>query len=90
MQVANKALQPFLYDMGIDLRGRDIGVAEQGLHDAQIRAIMQQMAGESVTQHMRADQPGAKPGMRRQFFQVSREMLTRQVSALAERGKQPF
>jgi len=36
MQVANQALQPLLDHMGIDLRGRDIGVAEQRLHDARM------------------------------------------------------
>ena len=54
MQIADKAFQPLFEHMGIDLRGRNIGVAEQRLHNAQIRTVMQQMAGESVAQHVRA------------------------------------
>ena len=42
-------------NMRIDLCRRDIGVAEQGLHGAQIRAAFQQMGGKGVAQHMRAD-----------------------------------
>ena len=48
VQVAHQALEPFLQHMGVDLRGRDVGVAEQGLHHAQIGAVLQQMAGESI------------------------------------------
>ena len=38
---------------GIDLRGGDIGVAQQLLHRAQIAAGLQQVAGKRVAQHMR-------------------------------------
>ena len=41
--------------MRIDLRRRNIGMAEQFLHDAEIRAVLQKMAGEGMAQHMRAD-----------------------------------
>src|SRR5215467_6919949 len=40
MQVANQAFEPFVQYMGIDLRGRDIGMAEQSLHDAQIGTVV--------------------------------------------------
>ncbi len=39
--------------VGIDLRGADIGVAEQFLHRAQVLRRLQQMAGEAVAQHVR-------------------------------------
>ena len=90
MQVAHQALQPLLDHMGVDLRGRDVGMAEQRLHDAQIGAVVQQMAGKGMAQHMRADQPRREAGGCRQFLQVAREMLPRQMAAFAERGKQPF
>ena len=48
--------------MGVDLRRRDIGMAEQLLHDAQIGAVLQQMAGEGMAQHVRADIGGAQAG----------------------------
>ena len=46
MQVAHQALQPLLDHMGIDLRRRDVGVAEQRLHDSQVRAVVQQMSSQ--------------------------------------------
>src|SRR5690349_15719580 len=45
--------QAVLGDMGVDLRGRDVGVAEHGLHAAQIRAPLNEMRGERVTEHVR-------------------------------------
>jgi hypothetical protein len=65
-------------------------MAEQGLHDAQVGAVMQQVAGEGVAQHMRRYQPRCQTGRGGEFFQVAREMLPRQVTALAEGGEQPF
>jgi len=35
-------------DMGIDLRGGDVGMAEHALHAAQIGAVFEQMGGESM------------------------------------------
>ena len=90
MQVTHQAFEPLLDHMGIDLRGRDIGMAEQRLHDAQIGAVVQKMAGKRVAQHMRADQPRRKAGGSGQLLQVAREMLPGQVPAFAERRKQPF
>ena len=90
MQVAHQAFQALLDHMGIDLGGRDVGMAEQRLHDAQIGAVMQQMAGKGMTQHMRADQPRRQAGGGGEFLQVAREMLPGQMPAFAERRKQPF
>jgi len=44
--------QPLARHVGVNLRGRDIGVAEQHLHDTQIRAVVEQMRGESVAQRV--------------------------------------
>jgi len=54
MQIAHKAFEPLFQHVGIDLRGRDVGVAEQRLHHAQVGAIVQEVTGESVAEHMRA------------------------------------
>ncbi len=75
MQVAHQAFQPLLDHMGINLGSRDIAVAEQGLHDAQIGTIVQQMARERVAQHVRADQPSREACRNGEFLQVAREML---------------
>ena len=46
-------LQPLARDVRVDRRRRDVGVAEQQLHDAQIRAVVQEMRRERVAQHVR-------------------------------------
>ena len=64
MMLLDEPPEPFLDDMGVDLGRGDIGVAEKLLHGAQIRAPLQQMAGEGMAEHMRGDarrlDPGAK------------------------------
>jgi hypothetical protein len=45
--------QPFFDYMGIDLRRRDVGMAEHQLDRPQIRATLQQVRGKTVSQHMR-------------------------------------
>ena len=44
--------------MGIDLRGGDVGMAEQRLEHAEVGAARQQMRGKGVAQHVRADPIG--------------------------------
>ena len=39
--------------VGVYLRGTDVGMAEQLLHGAQVAGGLQHVAGEGVTQHMR-------------------------------------
>jgi hypothetical protein len=48
-------LQPFAGDVGVDLRRRNVGVAEQQLHDAQVGAVVEQVRGEGVAQHVRRE-----------------------------------
>ncbi len=43
-------LQSFLGNVSVDLRRGDIAVTEQQLHDAQIRAVIEEMGRESVSQ----------------------------------------
>src|SRR5580704_8178370 len=45
--------QPFAVDRGVDLRGRQGGVAEELLDGAQVAAARQQMGGEGMAQRMR-------------------------------------
>ena len=53
MVVGDEGGEPVLEDMSIDLGCADVGMAEQLLNDAKIGAILQQVTGESVTQHVR-------------------------------------
>ena len=47
--------QPRDGDMCIELRGRQRRVAEQFLHDAQVRATFEKMGGRTVPKAMRPD-----------------------------------
>ena len=42
-------------DVGVDLRGADVGVAEEVLHDAKVRAADQEMGREAVAELVRVD-----------------------------------
>lgn len=62
-------MKPLMYrfeavtvNMGVNLSGGDIGVAEHHLDGAQVRTTRQQVGGEGMAQHVRADfsaDPGA-------------------------------
>jgi hypothetical protein len=41
MVLVVQLLEAFARDMGVHLRGRDVGVAEQQLHDAQVGAMVE-------------------------------------------------
>ena len=41
--------------VGVDLGGADVGVAEEFLDDAEVGAMLEEVGGEAVAQHMRRD-----------------------------------
>ena len=89
VQVAHHSLHSFVEHMRIDLCRRNIGMTEQFLDDAQIGAILQQMAGEGVAQHVRAD-PRRRDSCRSgNGLEVAGEKLAAQIPASALRRKQP-
>ena len=51
---AMQLLQALPRHMRVYLRGGNICMAQQHLHHAQICAVIEQMCGEGVAQHMRA------------------------------------
>ena len=53
VMLLDKTPQPFLDDMSIDLRGRDVGVTQELLHRPQIGPALEQMAGKGVTEYVR-------------------------------------
>jgi len=57
MEIAYQRFQAFFQHMGVNLRRRNVGVAEECLHHPQIRAVMEKVAGKGVAQNM-----GAKSG----------------------------
>ena len=53
MMLRVHALQPVERDMGVNLRRRNIGVAEDSLHGAQVSAIFHHVGGTGVSQRVR-------------------------------------
>ena len=53
MMRLEQTLQLLSQNMGVNLRGRDIRMAQQFLQAAQIRPMRQQMRGKGVPEHMR-------------------------------------
>jgi len=63
VMVVDKALEPLLQHVRIDLGGRDVGVAEKLLNGAQVGAAVEQVAGEGMAQNVRADTLVMDPGL---------------------------
>src|ERR1039458_3397671 len=55
-QVSRVNLSILGMDVGVDLRGGDVGVAEQALHTAQIGAVLHHVGGATVAQHVRSEE----------------------------------
>jgi hypothetical protein len=53
--LAVQRLQALARDVRVDLRGGDVGVAEQQLHHAQVGAVVDEVRGERVAQRVRRD-----------------------------------
>ena len=87
VMLLDKASQPLLDDVGIDLRGRDIGMAQELLHGAQIGPPLQQMTGKGMTQNMRRDARRLNAGGDRKRLQLLAEALAGQVLPAAPRRK---
>ena len=59
--------KPLRIDVRVNLRGLQVGMAEQLLDDAEIGAAGEQVSGERMTQGVRGDRPGDRglaPGLR--------------------------
>jgi hypothetical protein len=48
MMGADQRMQPLIHYVGVDLRGRYVRMAEQLLHDAQIRTVFKQMGRKGM------------------------------------------
>ena len=72
----DERLQPFLQDMRIDLRRRNVSMPEQLLHRSEIGAAIEQMAGEGMPQHVRRDAVRTDARLIGNLFQVLREALS--------------
>jgi hypothetical protein len=79
MMLLDEPPQPLLDDMSIDLRRRDIGMAEELLHSAEVGATLQEMAGKGMAEHVRRDARGLYRGRDRKRLQLLAEALARQM-----------
>ena len=65
VELAVDVFEAFLVDVGVDLGGSDVGVAEEFLDDAQVGAVLQEVGGERVAEEVWVDvgfdagEPGA-------------------------------
>src|SRR5579885_84354 len=75
--------------MRVNLSCGNVGVPQERLHDAQVRAICQKMARESVPQNMRTHLSMIDTGRTCERLQFARDMLARHMAARTERRKQP-
>ena len=90
MMLGDDLLQALFEDVGVDLRRRDVGVAEELLHRAQVGAAIEQVAREGEAQDVRADALGVEAGFGGEFLQLEAEMLAGDVALGAAGGKQPL
>ena len=74
--------QPVRRHVGVDLGGPNVGVTQQGLHHAQVRAALQQMGRKGMPQHMRADPRRVDAGLRRRLIQHLAEAARREAAGL--------
>lgn len=69
-------------DMGIDFRGRHIGMAKKNLHRAQIRSSFQKVGGKGMPESVGGNRP-ADAGFKRVFFYNLPDILPGQAVAAA-------
>ena len=71
MMRLDKRLQAGVEHMGVDLRRRNVGMAEQLLDHAQVRAVLQQVRGEGMAQDVRRERLRVQPGTHGQRLEVA-------------------
>ena len=81
-------LEMVLGDMGVNFRGRDIGMPQKRLHRAQIRAALHKMRGEGMAQHMRRDLGRIQPRPCGKILQQLVKPLAGEKSVRATRAEQ--
>ena len=81
-------LEPLFEHVRVDLGRRDVGMTEQALHGAKVRAAVEQMTGEGMTQHVRRHALGIEPCGDGRRLDVLGEALTRQMTFSASGWEQ--
>src|SRR5258706_5595908 len=89
MVLVHKLLQALVQDMSVYLRGGDVGMTEQRLHDAEVGAAGEKVCSEGVAQHMRRQLFGIEAGARGDDLEIAGESLAREMAAGAVGGEEP-
>src|SRR5690606_7037979 len=89
MVLQHQAAQALFQHVRVDLGGGDVRVTEQLLYGTQVGAAVQQMAGESMTEHVRAVAAGIDTGFQCQLLELLGESLSREMPLRAPRREEP-
>ena len=65
-------------DVGVDLGGGDIRMAQHGLDGSKVRAVLEQVGGEGVAQDVGADGASGDPGFHGIFLEQTPQLLAGQ------------
>ena len=90
MVVLDGPAEPVDRDMGVDLRGGNVCMAQQGLNHPQVSPAFEQVGGKRVSQYMRTDPGRVDPGSDGSVIQQLGEPPRGQVAAATTRWKQPY
>src|SRR6185437_12309812 len=88
MMRLDEAFQPVLEDMRVDLRRRDVGMAQHLLNAPEIGAVAEEVAREGVAQNVRRDARRIDAGVERQLLQELAAAPPRQMALGAARGEE--
>ena len=69
-------------DVGVNLGGADVGVAEEGLDGADVGAVHEEVGGEGVAEGVRSDVLG-DAGLLRVFFDHALDRSGREAAVIA-------
>ena len=88
MALQHQGLEALVEDVGVDLGGGDVGVAEKRLDRAQVGAVREQVRGEGVAQRVRRDLGGIDAAPGRDLLDEDVEAMARQVPFAGGRGEE--
>ena len=80
MPLGDQLAEPILGDMGIDLGGGDVGMAQHLLDAAEIGAVVDQVGGEGVPEHVGGQPLGIQTRLDREILESLGEAMAGQVS----------
>ena len=87
MVLLDELLQPFSQEMRVNLGRRDIGMTEQHLQAAQIRAPREKMGRKGMPQHVRRDTRRINACFQDELLELQKESLARQRPNSVASGK---